>query len=119
MSRNSSPKTSYEGDHYWSVLCSTWPPPISGAIKVHFFSQKNLIFQNMKKNINDEKTRLITMRSKPIMLSLCGGVVGGVCTVIYVSKPSPNDLDWTVRLDWSLINMQMTMRREHSSKHIS
>ena len=27
---------------------------------------------------------------------------GGVCTVIFVSTPSPTDLDWTVRLDWSL-----------------
>ena len=36
-----------------------------------------------------------------LMLSLCGGV-GGVCTVIFVSTPSLTDLDWTVRLDWSL-----------------
>ena len=27
---------------------------------------------------------------------------GGVCTVIFVSTPSPTDLDWSVRLDWSL-----------------
>ena len=32
-----------------------------------------------------------------------GGVRwGGVCTVIFVSTPSPTDLDWTVKLDWSL-----------------
>ena len=30
---------------------------------------------------------------------------GGVCTVIFVSTPSPTDLDWTVRLDWSLTIM--------------
>ena len=27
---------------------------------------------------------------------------GGICTVIFVSTPSLTDLDWTVRLDWSL-----------------
>ena len=27
---------------------------------------------------------------------------GGVCAVIFLSTPSPTDLDWTVRLDWSL-----------------
>ena len=31
-----------------------------------------------------------------------GWVGGGVCTVIFVSTPSPTDLDWSVRLDWSL-----------------
>ena len=27
---------------------------------------------------------------------------GGVCIVIFMSTPSPTDLDWTVRLAWSL-----------------
>ena len=49
----------------------------------------------------------VVLRLMELMLSLCGGVgwVGGwgrVCTVIFVSTPSPTDLDWTVRLDWSL-----------------
>ena len=44
------------------------------------------------------------MELMELMLSLCGGVGlgGGVCTVIFVSTPSPTDLVWTVRLDWSL-----------------
>ena len=35
-----------------------------------------------------------------------GGVgwLGGVCTVIFVSTPSPTDLDWTVKLDFTIID---------------
>ena len=46
----------------------------------------------------------VVLRLMELMLSLCGGVVGwgGGCTVIFVSTPSPTDLDWTIRLDWSL-----------------
>ena len=50
----------------------------------------------------------VVLRLMELMLSLCGGVVvgwGGFCTVIFVSTPSPTDLDWTVRLDWSLTIM--------------
>ena len=45
---------------------------------------------------------------------LCGGCVGGglVCTVIFVSTPSPTDLEWTVRLDWSL-TISIFMLLEH------
>ena len=54
----------------------------------------------------------VVLRLMELMLSLCGGV-GGVCTVIFVSTPSPTDLDWTVRLDWSLTKVVKSVCSTH------
>ena len=57
----------------------------------------------------------VVLRLMELMLSLCGGVGwwGGVCTVIFVSTPSPTDLDWTVRLDWSLTKVVKSVCSTH------
>ena len=45
---------------------------------------------------------IVVLRLMELMLSLCGEVVGWGLHSHFVSTPSPTDLDWTVRLDWSL-----------------
>ena len=44
---------------------------------------------------------------------------GGVCTVIFASTPSPTDLDWTVRLDWSLtISKRVFKKPDFATKKV-